>query len=57
MNDVMNDGDGEGIHFSRDEDRPTSDGIKQWVDYAKQHKAMVVENTDRGDITPTIIVI
>lgn len=33
-----------------------SDAIKQWIDYARSHKAIAVECTDRGDITPTVII-
>lgn len=33
-----------------------SNELKQWVDYAKAHKDVWVKCTDRGDITPTIIV-
>jgi len=33
-----------------------SDKLKQWVDYAKSHKAIFVNKTERGDITPTVIV-
>lgn len=30
--------------------------MKKWVDFAKSHKAVAVNCTDRGDITPTVIV-
>jgi hypothetical protein len=47
----------ENVQFGHAEDRPEiSEGIRKWVEYAKQHKMHIVETTDRGDITPTVII-
>lgn len=34
----------------------TTPEMKKWVDFAKSHKSVAVNCTDRGDITPTVIV-
>lgn len=35
---------------------PVKIGMENWVDFVRQHKMWFVENTDRGDIQPTVIV-
>lgn len=35
---------------------PLPESLKNWIDFAKQQKAWAVEQTDRGDIPPTLIV-